>query len=240
MTRILRGPSVKTRRSACFSVGMLACLCLSGCDDAARSVQPVAVSPPVPETDATPSTQETLAPPEQDEGSSTARREPSGIEPSPLSARSARDRREAMFRPPPVAASDAAPARPRGLPSRKKQLTFDDLKFDIEKGEPFEREMLTQEIEALVGQTVHLSGFMLPSFQQSGLIEFVLVRDNMECCFGPGAALYDCVYVKMNPGKTADFNIRPVTVSGEFRIEEFIGADGMHLAIFEMRADSVR
>ena len=43
----------------------------------------------------------------------------------------------------------------------------------------------------------------------------VLVRDNLECCFGPGAALYDCVMVRMNPGKTTNFSIRPVTVEGD-------------------------
>jgi hypothetical protein len=44
--------------------------------------------------------------------------------------------------------------------------------------------MLTKEIEAMDGQLIRIRGYMLPSFQQSGIKKFVLVRDNMECCFG--------------------------------------------------------
>ncbi len=45
-------------------------------------------------------------------------------------------------------------------------------------------------------KNVRVRGFILPSFQQSGITQFVLVRDNQECCFGPGAALHDCVVVR--------------------------------------------
>ena len=66
---------------------------------------------------------------------------------------------------------------------------------------------------------IRIRGYILPSFQQSGLTQFVLVRDNMECCFGPGAALFDCIVVQMAEGKTAEYTIRPVAVEGEFRFE---------------------
>ena len=91
-------------------------------------------------------------------------------------------------------------ARKRG------ELTFDDLKFDIEKGAEFKPEMITKELKELDKKTFKLRGFILPTsvFQQSGIKQFVLVRDNQECCFGPGAAIYDCVIVEMNPGKTTN------------------------------------
>ena len=66
---------------------------------------------------------------------------------------------------------------------RLKDISFDDVKFDIVKGTPFKRSMLTKEIEAMDGQLIRVRGYMLPSFQQSGIKKFVLVRDNMECCF---------------------------------------------------------
>ncbi len=118
--------------------------------------------------------------------------------------------------------------------------TFDDIRFEIEPGEPFERDMLPDSIEALAGQRIRIRGFILPTPQKRGIKQFVLVRDNQECCFGPGAALYDCILVEMEPGKTAEFSIRPVAVEGTFDIREFRGPDGNHLAIYHLTGETVQ
>jgi len=118
--------------------------------------------------------------------------------------------------------------------------TFDDIRFDIQPGEPFRREMLPKEIEAMAGQRIRIRGYILPTAQKRGITAFVLVRDNQECCFGPGAALYDCILVEMQPGKTVEYSIRPVAVEGIFNINEFRGPDGNHLAIYHLRGESVR
>ena len=60
-----------------------------------------------------------------------------------------------------------------------------------------------------------------------------------ECRFGPAAALYDCI-VKMLPGRTANFSIRPVAVTGTFGIKELKGPDGSHLAVYSLTGESVR
>ena len=124
--------------------------------------------------------------------------------------------------------------------TKTKDLTFDDIKFDIKKDAPFKREMLTDKIEKLSGNSIKIRGYILPSFQQKGIKQFVLVRDNMECCFGPGAALYDCILVEMAPGKSASFTVRPVSVEGKFEISEFKGPDGKHLAIYRMVGEQVK
>ncbi|MEX2310265.1 MAG: DUF3299 domain-containing protein [Pirellulales bacterium] len=118
--------------------------------------------------------------------------------------------------------------------------TFDDMRFEIAPREPFHRKMLPQSIEAMAGQRIRIRGFILPTPQKRGIKQFVLVRDNQECCFGPGAALYDCILVEMQSGKTAEFSIRPVAVEGTFDIREIIGPDGMHLAIYHLEGESVR
>lgn len=120
-----------------------------------------------------------------------------------------------------------------------REITFDDLKLPLEKGEPFDRGILPPAVDALQRQRVRIRGYILPSFQQRGITQFVLVRDNMECCFGPGALLHDCVVVRMRPGKSADFSIRPVAVAGSFRIEELKGPDGKHLAVYAIDGDAV-
>jgi hypothetical protein len=117
--------------------------------------------------------------------------------------------------------------------------TFDDIRFEMKLDEPFRRAMLTPAIETLSGQRIRIRGFMLPTAQQRGIKQFVLVRDNQQCCFGPGAALFDCILVEMQTGQSAEFSIRPVAVTGRFEVNEFDGPDGHCLAIYHMDAEGV-
>lgn len=142
----------------------------------------------------------------------------------------------------PAASAEDDPRSARKMPRRRGEITFDDLKFDIEKDGKFDREMLTEEIEKLHGQTVRLRGFILPAsvMQLRNIKKFVLVRDNQECCFGPGAALYDAVIVQMAGDATAEFTTRPVAVKGKFKIKEFkYPGDEEHYAIYELQATEV-
>ena len=134
--------------------------------------------------------------------------------------------------PPPATPATDRPAAPR-------DISFDDIKLDLKKGDPFSRDLLPTRVTALETTPIRIRGYILPSFQQTGLTQFVLVRDNMECCFGPGALLHDCVVVRMKPGKTASFSIRPVAVTGTFRVEELRGPDGRHLAIYALDGEAV-
>ena len=122
--------------------------------------------------------------------------------------------------------------------TRLKAISFDDIKFEMKKKAPFKRSLLTKEIVALEDQLIKIRGYILPSFQQDGITRFVLVRDNMQCCFGPGAALYDCIVVEMESGKSTSFTVRPVTVEGVFTVHEYKGPDGKHLAIYHVRGRS--
>ncbi len=132
----------------------------------------------------------------------------------------------------------------------KGDISFDDLKFDIDKDEAFDPKKLTDTLRFLNGRTVKLSGYILPStlFKETDINEFVLVRDNQECCFGPGAALFDCVMVEMVPGKTTDFVTRPVTVKGKFVFDPKkyqypagVGPNGAsHFAVFRIEGVQVQ
>ena len=132
----------------------------------------------------------------------------------------------------------------------KGDITFDDLQFPIEKDAAFEKSMLDQDVKELDGKHVKLRGYILPStlFKETDIDQFVLVRDNQECCFGPGAALFDCVIVEMIPGRTTDFVTRPVTVEGKLTIDtekyKYPGGKGprgaSHFAIFKIDGRSVK
>ena len=131
--------------------------------------------------------------------------------------------------------------RPRSTIRRGgiRDLTFDDLEFEIERDGDFQREMLGKNIEELNGKQVIIRGFILAAsvFQQSGFKEFVLVRDNQECCFGPGAYIYHNIQVDMAPGATADFSIRPVTIEGKLTIKPWIGPDDRCYSVFHILAN---
>jgi len=132
------------------------------------------------------------------------------------------------------------PAAADRAESKVLNIDFDDIKFPMPKGAAFRRSMLTDAIEQYHGKPVKIRGYILPSFQQRGITQFVLVRDNLECCFGPGAALYDCILVEMAPGKSASYTVRPVAVTGRFAIDEFKGPDGKHLAIYKIVGQEVK
>lgn len=121
---------------------------------------------------------------------------------------------------------------------RLKTITFDDVKFDIKKGQAFKRNMLPETIEQLDGALIKVRGYILPSFKQEGITQFILVRDNKECCFGPKAALFDCMVVQMDAGKSIAYTVRPIAVEGIFTVREYKGPDGSHLAIYHLKSRS--
>jgi hypothetical protein len=149
------------------------------------------------------------------------------------------------------ATTTASGQRPKLLPGAKTKVlaaagdkpydkTFDDIRFEMKLDEPFRREMLTDSIESMFGERIRIRGYILPTAQKSGVREFVLVRDNQECCFGPGAALYDCIFVQMQPGKTTEYSTYPVAVEGTFGFKEIVGPDGRHLAIYHLEGETAR
>ncbi|MEQ8849290.1 DUF3299 domain-containing protein [Botrimarina sp.] len=139
--------------------------------------------------------------------------------------------------------AEPAPAKPPASEPRDAaellDKNFDDIKFEMELGAPFDRSLLTDAVRDLDGRRIRIRGYILPTATKSGIKQFVLVRDNQECCFGPGAALFDCILVTMAPGETARFSVRPVAVEGRFTIDEFLGPGGYPLAIYRMDGERV-
>lgn len=118
-------------------------------------------------------------------------------------------------------------------------LTFDDLIFPMEKDQPFVESLLTDKVRGLFGRKIKIRGYIHPSCPfQTGVTSFILVRDDQSCCFGPGAALYDCIIIDMLPGRSTDFTTKPIAVEGVLTFREFKDF-GKHLAIYHLDADAV-
>jgi hypothetical protein len=137
-------------------------------------------------------------------------------------------------------ADAARPSATQSLrPQALREITFDTVKLNMKKEDPFTRSLITPAIEKLDGVRVRIRGYILPPFQQTGLTRFVLVRDNMACCFGPGAAIYDSMVVDLKPGMTIDYTVAPVAVVGTFNIREVEGVAGRPISIYHLTAEKV-
>ncbi|RIK78766.1 MAG: hypothetical protein DCC68_14495 [Planctomycetota bacterium] len=155
----------------------------------------------------------------------------------------------AVTPPKPAAAASDGHLAPQqvatGGDGRAKNVTFDNIKFPMDdpKSRMFKREMLTESIEELSGTRIRIRGFILPGALEE-FSNFVLVRDNQECCFGPGAAIYDSIMVDLKQdsasgASTVKFTTRPITVEGVFEVKELIGPDKKHWSIYRLTATKV-
>jgi hypothetical protein len=79
------------------------------------------------------------------------------------------------------------------------------------------------------GRDVLLKGFMYPGKQQAGIRQFLLVRDQGDCCFGGNPKITDRVLVTLTDPSGITFSPRLVKIAGRFRVRPVgfaAGADG--------------
>jgi hypothetical protein len=82
---------------------------------------------------------------------------------------------------------------------------------------------------AFTGRDVLLKGYMYPGKQQSRIVQFLLVRDQGDCCFGGNPKITDRVLVNLAGEEGISFTPRLVKIAGRFRVEPVgfaAGADG--------------
>ncbi len=75
-------------------------------------------------------------------------------------------------------------------------------------------------LNELNGKHVRIRGYMRPGFELEGITQFLFVRDNGECCYGPLPKIYDMIAVELADGESSDLiEGTPFDVEGTFRIE---------------------
>lgn len=119
-------------------------------------------------------------------------------------------------------------------------ITFDNLMFDMKPTDIFNASMLNDTVKSLFGKKIKLRGYIHPAsaLVEKGITQFVFVRDDQACCFGPGALLYDNVVVKMKPGKSTNYTLRPIAVEGVLSFQDTSKPGVQPLSIFQIDADS--
>jgi hypothetical protein len=94
------------------------------------------------------------------------------------------------------------------------RIQYSDLKIDPETGE------LPESLLALDGQRVFIKGYMYPGTKTHGIEQFVLCRDNGDCCFGGQPPLTDMIQVTLQDTQRINYNIWQQKVWGTFRIAQ--------------------
>lgn len=70
------------------------------------------------------------------------------------------------------------------------------------------------------GKNVLLKGYMYPGSRQQGITEFILCRDQGDCCFGGDPKLTDRVLVRIADSKNAvAYTQRLLKIAGRFRVQ---------------------
>ena len=116
-------------------------------------------------------------------------------------------------------------------------ISFDDIKLDLETGEKFRKDLITKKAKGLDGKPIVIRGYMSPSFKADGITEFVLMR-NGRCKFGVDAA-HHFVRVHIKEGHSTSYTLRPVTIVGNFKIKQFkVGKKTW--AIYELNDVSIK
>ena len=93
-------------------------------------------------------------------------------------------------------------------------------------------------MKAYDGKRINVSGFVLPLRTKKGLVtEFLLLRDQGSCCFGPQAQINHFIRVKYPAGLKHEDPI-PWSVSGTLRVGE-IYIQGYLTGIYQLEAQDV-
>lgn len=90
------------------------------------------------------------------------------------------------------------------------------------------------------GRDVLLKGFMYPGKQQHGIRQFLLVRDQGDCCFGGNPKITDRVLVQLADKRGIEFTARQRKIAGRFSIRPSGSADVEGGVIYHLEDAVVR
>ena len=86
---------------------------------------------------------------------------------------------------------------------------------------PSGADQIPDRIKALDQQKVAVTGYMLPTKMEGGLVkEFLLVKDPMMCCYGVMPKINEWVVVKMTGTGVKPLMDIPITFDGKLRVGE--------------------
>ncbi len=122
------------------------------------------------------------------------------------------------------------------VPPGYERLNYAELQPDPDiKGE-----MFPPAISERNGERVFIKGYVYPGKQTSGIKQFVLCRDNGDCCFGGQPKLTDRILVNLKGSLALNYSTKLRRVAGKFRVEPGQGTDGVGGVIYHLDADYLK
>jgi hypothetical protein len=95
---------------------------------------------------------------------------------------------------------------------------------------------LHPDVQKLIGKKVMIKGYMYPSKTIDGIRQFVLCKDNDQCCFGGQPKTTDMVLIRMNGDKTAHYKTGLVAVAGVFQAQHAVDESGLE-PVYQLECD---
>lgn len=113
-----------------------------------------------------------------------------------------------------------------------------NVDFDFLSGFDCENAPTPKQVKDLNGKKVLVTGFMLPvDFEEGKVTTFLLLKNQMGCCFGITPRMNEFIYVKMKGDLSTKFMTDiPITVLGKFGV----GQDNMVGSLYVMEAEQVQ
>jgi hypothetical protein len=118
-----------------------------------------------------------------------------------------------------------------------REMTIKDLgnfEYDADKGGN-----VPDDVKALNGATLRLSGFMIPMDQADNITQFALVPSLFACCFGQPPQIQHTIVVHVPKGKAVSYYPEEIVVEGKLAVDEK-KEDGFIVSLFEMECSSVK
>lgn len=98
-------------------------------------------------------------------------------------------------------------------------------------------QIMPQSAMELDGKRVFIKGYVYPGSQQQGIKQFVLCRDNGDCCFGGNPKLTDMILVNLVDPLRLTYSRRLQKLAGTFHVKPAQGTDGLGGVLYQIEAD---
>lgn len=118
-----------------------------------------------------------------------------------------------------------------------KDIRAMSVTFELLSGYDYDKEQIPGLVKSLNGQRVVITGYMLPiDFEDNRVKSFLLLRNQMACCFGMTPRENEFIQVDMNPhGTTKYMPDWPITVVGKLEVGKRLLVN----SIYRIQAENV-
>ena len=122
------------------------------------------------------------------------------------------------------------------VPDWAQRISYAELQPD----EAVKGQVIPPSAVSLNGKKVFIKGYIYPGQQTDGIKQFILCRDQGDCCFGGNPKITDRIQVTLAAPQTVSFASRQFKVAGTFRIEPTKTADSIGAVYYHLDADYVQ